>query len=81
MSTKSALVCLTGWKVGLRTIDLMKALREFAHLRLPEAKRVVERVVDGEQVEIFFDDEEKAQRFVEAAVEMGAVIARGETMN
>jgi TusA-related sulfurtransferase len=78
MSNKEVTVRLTGWKVGLSTIDLMKALCEFAEMRLSEAKRTVERLVDGEHIDVTFDDEESARRFRDVADKIGAIMPQAE---
>lgn len=70
-------VIVAGWKIGLRTIDLMKLIRERTPLNLAEAKVAVERVVDGELVRLVFASSEEAQRFLEEAAEMGAIVHIG----
>jgi ribosomal protein L7/L12 len=78
MSTSERyLVVLAGWNVGLRTIDLMKLVRERTAMNLAEAKRAVERLVDGEQVAISFLTADEAERFLEDAAETGAVVRYG----
>ena len=67
------IVVLAGWNVGLRTIDLIKLVRGCTPLSLAEAKSAVERLVDGEQMALTFRTTEEAQRFVEDAVEAGAI--------
>jgi len=80
MSTSERhVVVLAGWNVGLRTIDLMKLVRERTSLNLAEAKAAVERVVDGARVALAFATAEEAQRFLENAAELGAVVHVGES--
>ncbi|NJM55235.1 MAG: hypothetical protein HC841_04375 [Verrucomicrobiae bacterium] len=74
MSNDVIVVRLTAWQVGLRTIDLMKALCSIAEMKLPEAKRMVERLVDGEAIDVFFSDDERAREFRVMALKAGAIM-------
>jgi len=76
-ASERCIVVLAGWNVGLRTIDLMKLVRERTSLNLAEAKAAVERVVDGEQVPLTFATAAEAQRFLEDAAELGAIVHLG----
>jgi hypothetical protein len=75
MSTnRRHVVVLAGWKIGFRTIDLMKLICARTQLRLAAAKSIVERILDGEKVELFFESSEEAERFQQDASETGAIV-------
>ena len=77
MSTEGHVVRLTGWKVGFRTIDLMKLIREAARVDLRKAKVMVEDVLNGGEVTIPFETEEQALTFFSSA-ELTGVTGRVE---
>lgn len=43
---------IIGWKAGLRKVSMTQCLRERTSLSLSEAKRVVDRVLEGHEVDI-----------------------------
>jgi hypothetical protein len=62
----------TGWKPGLRTITFAKLLRDKVPMPLGEAKRFVERILEGEQVTLTARSEADARGIVTLAREAGA---------
>jgi (2Fe-2S) ferredoxin len=74
MSTRVTVV-LTGWKVGLQTIDLMKLLRRYGHIDLRDAKRLVEELVRDRMIGVEVDPNDVAE-FVSRARAAGAIIER-----
>lgn len=74
MSTRVTVV-LTGWKVGLQTINLMKLLRRYGHINLRDAKRLVEELVRDRMIGVEVDPNDVAE-FVSRARAAGAIIER-----
>lgn len=64
---------LSGWKEGILTISLMKAVRDYTDNALPEAKELVEELIRGEEIELSFPDEEKMNQFRKLAAEYGVL--------
>lgn len=70
-------VVLAGWKVGCRTIDLIRLVHAHAGLGLLAAKAAVERVLDGEEVRLSFETADAAAEFSSLAAATGAVVRDG----
>ena len=66
-------VALIGWKVGLNKIPLDLLIKARASLPLSQAKRCVDRLLDGEAVVLSFNSPEEARRFSEEASALGAI--------
>lgn len=64
---------LSAPKPGLRKVALTKSLKAELGMSLGDAKRVTDRVVDGESVTVSVTDRPKAERMARAAREVGAV--------
>jgi ribosomal protein L7/L12 len=72
------LLRITGWKPGLRKVSMTKVLRRSAGLDLAAAKRLTDRVLDGEVVELRFRDGDAARK---CAVELEALGAIAEVVD
>jgi ribosomal protein L7/L12 len=73
-------VVLSGWRPGdpgLNKVELTKLIRNSNGLGLTDAKVLVDRLVDGEDIELAFTDREAAESFSDAAVALGAQIKTG----
>lgn len=68
-------VRLTGWKSGLRTIDLTMLIRNAARVDLRRAKRAVDELLDGGEVTLCFETEDLARAFW-ARAELTGVICQ-----
>ena len=65
---------LTGWKPGLRKIDLTRLLQERANLSLSEAKACVDRLLTGEHVTVTVPTLAAAEQLAHDASELGAIV-------
>jgi hypothetical protein len=63
---------LIGWNKGLRTVSLITAICEYAGLALPEAKVLVEELLDGRTITIGFSGQSKMEAFRRIALQLGA---------
>jgi ribosomal protein L7/L12 len=73
-------VVLSGWQSGdpgLNKVELTKLIRSSNGLGLADAKALVDRLVDGVDIELTFTDREAAESFSEAAIALGAQIRTG----
>lgn len=66
-------VILTGWKPGLRKIDLTKLIQNKADLSLAAAKACVDRLLAGEHGTILVPSPTAAEMFIADAAELGAI--------
>lgn len=66
---------MVGWKPGLQTVSFVELLKNEATGSLAEAKRLVDALLDGGELEVAFESEAKARSFRERAEQMGVVIA------
>ena len=64
---------LVGWQKGLKTVSLIAAIRRSSGLSLFEAKRAVERLLDGERIELIFATEVAAKEFQREATGLGVL--------
>lgn len=68
-------VILSGWQPGdpsFNKVELTTLIRGSTDLGLAEAKSLVDRMVDGEDIEVTFSDREAAESFSEKAAVLGA---------
>ena len=65
---------LVGWNKGIRSVSLVVAIKEHSTGSLSEAKRLVERLMAGDEVTLAFSDESTRHTFSVLAEELGAVI-------
>ena len=63
---------LAGWRPGLETVELIKAVKAHASRSLSEAKSDVERLLDGEVVVLEFSTNESREAFRKIAEGLGA---------
>jgi hypothetical protein len=66
-------ILFTGWSEGLQKIALDKLLRDRVPMRLAEAKRVVDRLLEGEEVLVAVDSEAAAREIIMGARNAGAI--------
>jgi hypothetical protein len=68
-------VQVIGWQRGFQPISFVKLLRcsGVRALSLAEAKDLVDQVLTGDPIRIYFDGNEQAEDFVRHALELGAV--------
>lgn len=64
---------MTSWKVGLQTVSLIKAVRQYSTGSLSRAKADVERLLTGETVSLQFDSESKKEQFRKEAEMLGVI--------
>jgi ribosomal protein L7/L12 len=67
-------VVLSSWEPGLQKVALTKLLQTSAGLSLSEAKSRVDRLLEGDHVEVLFEVASEAERFGTQASELGAVV-------
>ena len=73
-------VILSGWQPGdpeFNKVELTKLVRNSNGLGLADAKALVDRLVDGEDIEVVFNDREAAESFSELAIALGAQVRTG----
>ena len=73
-----ATIILEGWKEGLEKVSLTKLQIEILEKSLKESKENVDKLLDGEIVEITVDSINKAELFIQKANPIG-VICRYES--
>lgn len=65
---------MVGWKKGLLTISLILAVRDYSSAdTLTDAKKEVERLLDGERVVLEFASDELRDEFQRLSEPMGVV--------
>lgn len=62
---------MTGWREGLKTISLMKAIQYYSTGSLVTAKKLTEDLVDGEVIELTFRTEKDRDAFRREAEVLG----------
>ena len=70
-------VILSGWHLGdpgFSKVELIKLIHSSSELGLAGAKSLVDRMVEGEDVELIFSDRETAESFTETASNLGVRI-------
>ena len=70
-------VILSGWHPGdpgFSKVELTKPIHSSSELGLAGAKSLVDRMVEGEDVELIFGDRETAESFTETASNLGVRI-------
>jgi hypothetical protein len=75
-------VSIAGWNPGLKSISLMKLLREGSQSErtLAEAKSLVDGLLEGRSFTITFPSQREAEIFLKEATDLGVVgtIANGK---
>lgn len=67
---------MVGWKKGLLTVSLIMAVRDYSSAgTLTDAKREVERLLDGEHVVLEFASKELSDEFQRLSEPMGVIFA------
>ncbi len=61
-----------GWEPGLDKVALNRLLREYAEMRLGEAKQAVDHIVSGETVVVAVNSNETAHVLVRESRDVGA---------
>ena len=64
---------LIGWRPGIKSVSLIRAMKEHATGSLTESKRLLEDLLDGKTVTLEFRTEEEKEKFRLLAEELGAV--------
>jgi ribosomal protein L7/L12 len=67
-------VRLVGWRKGLQVVSLIKAMYNYAGVRLPEAKALVEELLSGRSIAVSFTDAAQADAFRALASTLGAQV-------
>lgn len=70
-------VTISGWHrghPGFSKVAVTKLIHSSSELGLAEAKSLVDRMVEGEDVELIFGDLETAESFTETASKLGVRI-------
>ena len=62
-----------GWKVGMNKIEFIQLLYNNTSVSLTESKKIKDRIVDGEDVELMVDDNE-VKFIVDKAREYGLIV-------
>jgi hypothetical protein len=65
---------ITGWRTGLKKIQMTKLLKGYAPLSLAEAKSVTDRVLSGEAVTLTLRDSATARELAHELELIGAII-------
>jgi hypothetical protein len=71
---KERTVVVVGWKPGLQKVSFNDLLRETTGMGLREAKAVVVRILNGDEVELRALDDERGVLLARRAAELGAVL-------
>jgi hypothetical protein len=66
---------LVGWKPGLQTVSLVLVVMKHTGASLIEAKGLVERLLDGNPVDLSFPDRKTCELFRTEAEGLGATAA------
>jgi|SRR5579883_569025 hypothetical protein len=66
---------VSGWQPQFRPISFIKLLRESGvqNLRVREAKGIVDQILAGQPVDLYFGTAEDANSFVQCALSLGAI--------
>jgi len=64
---------ITGWKKGMDTVSLIKAVQRYSTRSLSKAKTLVEDVLSGDSIVLEFADEETRELFRREASKLGAI--------
>jgi hypothetical protein len=69
------IVNVVGWKPGFKTISFMRLIREqgSAARGLPEAKQLVDGLLQGKRFAMKFTTQNEASSFITQAKELGAI--------
>lgn len=67
------IVKLIGWEEGMQKISLTKLQMEFFELSLKEAKTNVDKLLDGNTIEIEVKSDTKAKHFIRKASDIGVL--------
>jgi hypothetical protein len=70
----------TGWQPGLQKVKLDKLLRDRVPMRLADAKRIVDRLLDGQEVYVQVESETAASEIVASARSAGAICERVDSV-
>jgi len=65
-------VNIVGWRKGLLTVSLIRAMHDHAGIRLREAKALVEELLSGRSIAVSFTDAAQADAFRALASRLGA---------
>jgi hypothetical protein len=65
---------ITGWRTGLKKIQMTKLLRTYVPSSLAEAKSVTDRVLSGEAVTLTLRDNATARELAHELELIGAII-------
>ena len=66
------LVRFTGWREGLNKVELNRLIRSHTGLGLDDAKRVVDRLLDGESPTVLAEPGDNARALITEAEAIGA---------
>lgn len=66
-------IIINGWEPGLNKISLTDAFVEFAHIPVADAKKLVDRILEGEKVKLKISDYVQPERLISLLKEIGAV--------
>ena len=64
---------IAGWKKGMNTVALMKAVQHHSTGSLATAKTLVEDLLAGKEVVLEFADEDARESFRREAAQLGAI--------
>ncbi len=64
-------VIFTGWNLGMKKISFTKMLKANSHLSLKEAKSINDGVLNGEIIEVEFENAEIAQLIYNESIKLG----------
>jgi len=65
---------LIGWRKGLAAVSLTQLISQHATHSLIKAKRVLDELLNGNEIQLTFANEEDATLFREKAEKLGAII-------
>ena len=65
-------ILLDGWEPGIRKISLNHLLQEEGGMSLSEAKKVVDNLLSGQDVQIEIASDSQARHFLQEARKLGA---------
>ena len=74
-------VKLIGWREGIQKIAFVKLQVDYFQISLREAKTNVDRLLEGETIELVVPSEEKGQGFIQEAKQMGVICEFEYTIN
>lgn len=69
------IVRICGWRKGFKKVSMNRLLREFSGMNLSEAKEAVDKILDGETLEIRLTCKENEGVFIKEVEDAGGIVS------